>query len=183
MSGIMCSQGGHRIAGQMAKAFSSAQTPRHLCLPGILTSLLKSASPPSAETASFQACTALSHINADMPEPDAANPNRCLQDCCFLEAGIVALALPIDFNTGSTACAANSCKLLILSQTEDHGIRSLPQVYLSTAGSTQFRATCKQRKAKHGEGHILLTNVGNSTSPNGTEFRRQMPVIYGEKTF
>ena len=24
MSGIMCSQGGHRIAGQMAKAFSSA---------------------------------------------------------------------------------------------------------------------------------------------------------------
>ena len=41
MSGIMCSQGGHRIAGQMAKAFSSAQTPRHLCLPGILASLLK----------------------------------------------------------------------------------------------------------------------------------------------
>ena len=41
MSGIMCSQGGHRKAGQMAKAFSSAQTPRHLCLPGILASLLK----------------------------------------------------------------------------------------------------------------------------------------------
>ena len=41
MSGIMCSQGGHRIAGQMAKAFSSAYTPRHLCLPGIFTSLLR----------------------------------------------------------------------------------------------------------------------------------------------
>ena len=41
MSGIMCSQGGHRTAGQMAKAFSSAETPRHLCLPGILASLLK----------------------------------------------------------------------------------------------------------------------------------------------
>ena len=41
MSGIICSQGGHLIAEQMAKAFSSAWTPRHLCLPGILASLLK----------------------------------------------------------------------------------------------------------------------------------------------
>ena len=41
MSGIICSQGGHLIAGQMAKAFSSAYTPRHLCRPGILASLLK----------------------------------------------------------------------------------------------------------------------------------------------
>ena len=41
MSGIICSQGGHLISGQMAKAFSSAWTPRHLCLPGILASLLK----------------------------------------------------------------------------------------------------------------------------------------------
>ena len=41
MSGIICSQGGHLISGQMAKAFSSAWTPRHLCLPGILTSLLR----------------------------------------------------------------------------------------------------------------------------------------------
>ena len=41
MSGIICSQGGHLMSGQMAKAFSSAQTPRHLCLPGILASLFK----------------------------------------------------------------------------------------------------------------------------------------------
>ena len=41
MSRITCSQGGHRKTGQLAKAFSSAQTPRHLCLPGILASLLK----------------------------------------------------------------------------------------------------------------------------------------------
>ena len=41
MSGIICSQGGHLIAGQMAKAFSSAKTPRHLRVPGILTSLRK----------------------------------------------------------------------------------------------------------------------------------------------
>ena len=33
----MCSHGGHRIAGQMAKAFSSAQIPLHLCRPGSLT--------------------------------------------------------------------------------------------------------------------------------------------------
>ena len=55
----------------------------------------------------FQTCTALSHINLGMPEPDAAHPNRCLPDCCFLEAGIVALALPADFNRiGSAACAS-----------------------------------------------------------------------------
>ena len=40
VSGIMCSHGGHRMFGQMAKAFSSAQTPRHCCRPG-MTSLLK----------------------------------------------------------------------------------------------------------------------------------------------
>ena len=42
MSGIMCSQGGHLIPGQMAKAFSSAYIPRHLCRPGNLT-ILRSA--------------------------------------------------------------------------------------------------------------------------------------------
>ena len=35
MSGIICSQSGHLIAGQMAK------TPRHLCLPGSLASFFK----------------------------------------------------------------------------------------------------------------------------------------------
>ena len=41
ISGIICSQGGHLMARQMAKAFSSAYTPRHLCRSGILASLLK----------------------------------------------------------------------------------------------------------------------------------------------
>ena len=40
-----------------------------------------------------------------------------------------------------------------------------------------------KEKAKHGEGHMPLTNVDNSTSPNGTEFCRPMPVIYGENFF
>ena len=43
MSGIICSHGGHRISGQIAKAFSSAYTPLHLCRPGNLTSLLRAA--------------------------------------------------------------------------------------------------------------------------------------------
>ena len=34
----------------------------------------------------FQACTALTHINLGMPEPDAAHPNPYLPDCRFLEA-------------------------------------------------------------------------------------------------
>ena len=138
-----------------------------------------------------------------MPEPDAAHPNRCLPDCCFLEAGIVALALPTDFNRiGYTACASRQqLQTVDPSQTEDHGIRSLPQVCLSTGGfhscftwrdallqvARNFEQYANKEKAKHGEGHMPdpmpLTNVGNSTSPNGTEFCRPMPVIYGEKTF
>ena len=83
------------------------------------------------------------------------------------------------------------------SQTEDHGIRNLPQVHLSTGGFhscftwrhallqvvRNFEQYANKEKAKHGEGHVLLTNVGNSTSPNSTEFCRPMPVIYGEKIF
>ena len=68
----------------------------------------------------FQACTALRNINLDTSEPATVYPNRCLPDCCFLEAGIVALALPKNFNmTGSAACA--SCQQLQtvdLSQTD-----------------------------------------------------------------
>ena len=160
----------------------------------------QSASPPSpTEAASLQACTALSHINLGTPEPDAAHPNRCLPDCCLLEAGIVALALPTDFNRiGSTVCASRQqLQTVDPSQTEDHGVRSLPQVYLSTGGfhscftwrdallqvARNFEQYANKEKAKHGEGHMPLTNVGSSTSPNGTEFCRPMPVIYGEKTF
>ena len=40
VSGIMRSHGGHLISEHIAKAFSSTQTPRHLCGPGNLTSLL-----------------------------------------------------------------------------------------------------------------------------------------------
>ena len=37
---------------------------------------------------------------------DPANPNRCLPACCFLEAGIVSLSLPPNFNwVGPAACA------------------------------------------------------------------------------
>ena len=68
----------------------------------------------------FQGCTALRHLNLGTSECGPAYPNRCLPDCCFLEAGIVALSLPPDFNRiGLAACA--SCQQLQtvdLSQTD-----------------------------------------------------------------
>jgi len=50
-----------------------------------------------------------------------------------------------------------------------------------------FEQYANKGKAKHGEGHMPdptpLTNVSNSISPHGSDFCRQMPMIYGEKTF
>ena len=46
----------------------------------------------------FEGCTALRHLNMDKAECDPAHPNRSLPECCFLEAGIVSLSLPPDFN-------------------------------------------------------------------------------------
>ena len=54
----------------------------------------------------FEKCTALRHLNMEKTECDPANSNRCLPPCCFLEAGIVSLSLPPDFNwVGPAACA------------------------------------------------------------------------------
>ena len=59
----------------------------------------------------FQGCTALHHLNLGTSGCSPAYPNRSLPDCCFLEAGIVALFLPPDFNRiGSAACV--SCQQL-----------------------------------------------------------------------
>ena len=94
-------------------------------------------------------------------------------------------------------CEPSTAQIVDPSQTEDHGVRSLPQVYLPTGGFHScfpwrhallqvvrtFEQYTNKEKAKHGEGHMPLTNVGNSTSPNSTEFCRPMPVIYGEMTF
>ena len=44
----------------------------------------------------FEGCTALRHLNLDKAECDPAHPNRCLPECCFLEAGLVSLSLPPD---------------------------------------------------------------------------------------
>ena len=129
-----------------------------------------------------------------MREPDAAHPNRCLPDCCFLEAGIVALALPTDFNRiGSTACASRQqLQTVDPPQAEDHGIRILPQVYLSTggfhsssllymarcafAGSTQFRAICKQRKSKTWRGTYARPNAFDKCEQlDQSEWHRVLP--------
>ena len=48
------------------------------------------------------------------------------------------------------------------------------------AGSTNIKHCANKEKAKDGKGRVPLTNVGYSTSPNGTELCRPMPVIYGD---
>ena len=47
----------------------------------------------------FQGCTALHHLNLGTSGCGPAYPNRSLPDCCFLEAGIVALFLPLQILT------------------------------------------------------------------------------------
>ena len=45
----------------------------------------------------FEKCTALRQLDLEQPE---CNPNslpRCLPECCFLEAGLISLTLPPDF--------------------------------------------------------------------------------------
>ena len=59
----------------------------------------------------FQGCTALQHLDLGKEGQGPTNLNRSLPDCCFLEAGIVALYLPSDFNRiGTAACV--SCQQL-----------------------------------------------------------------------
>ena len=59
----------------------------------------------------FQGCTALQHLDLGKKGQGSTNLNRSLPDCCFLEAGIVALYLPSDFNRiGTAACV--SCQQL-----------------------------------------------------------------------
>ena len=59
----------------------------------------------------FQGCTALHHLDLGKSGCSPTYPNRSLPDCCFLEAGIVALFLPPDFNRiGTAACV--SCQQL-----------------------------------------------------------------------
>ena len=79
-----------------------------------------------------------------------------------------------------------------------HGVRTRgKKTYLSTEGFHScftwrhallqvvrtFEQCTNKEKAKHGEGHMPLTKVGNSSGPSSTEFCRPMPVIYGEMTF
>ena len=59
----------------------------------------------------FRGCTALQHLDLGEKGQGSTNLNRSLPDCCFLEAGVVALYLPSDFNRiGTAACV--SCQQL-----------------------------------------------------------------------
>ena len=55
----------------------------------------------------FQGCTALQRLDLGKEGRGPTYLNRSLPDCCFLEAGIVALYLPSDFNRiGTAACVS-----------------------------------------------------------------------------
>ena len=87
------------------------------------------------------------HLNLGKKGQGSTNLNRSLPDCCFLEAGIVALHLPSDFNRiGTAACVScqqlrtvdlNLCTLLTATATQPfpkfthHRARSLSQVHLA----------------------------------------------------
>ena len=59
----------------------------------------------------FQGCTALQRLDLGKEGRGPTYLNQSLPDCCFLEAGIVALYLPSDFNRiGTAACV--SCQQL-----------------------------------------------------------------------
>ena len=76
----------------------------------------------------FQGCTALQHLNLGQKGQGSTNLNRSLPDCCFLEAGIVALYLPSDFNRiGTAACL--SCQQL---RTVDLSQRNVIEILGST---------------------------------------------------
>ena len=82
----------------------------------------------------FQGCTALQRLDLGKEGRGPTYLNRSLPDCCFLEAGIVALYLPSDFNRiGTAACV--SCQQL---QTVD-----LSQTRVSELLGTTF-AHCSQ---------------------------------------
>ena len=68
----------------------------------------------------FEKCTALRHLDMEQTEHNPANPNRCLPACCFLEAGIVSISLPPDFNwVGPAACArCQHLQIVDLSRTD-----------------------------------------------------------------
>ena len=67
----------------------------------------------------FERCTALRHLSMDKADYDLAHPTRSLPERCFLEAGIVTLSLPSDFNwVGLAACArCQQLQIVDLSQT------------------------------------------------------------------
>ena len=68
----------------------------------------------------FQGCTALQHLNLSKKGQGSTDLNRSLPDCCFLEAGIVALCLPSDFHRiGTAACVScQQLRTVDLSQTK-----------------------------------------------------------------
>ena len=90
----------------------------------------------------FEKCTALLHLNMDKADYDPARPNRCLPECCFLEAGIVSLSLPPDFDwVGPAACAR--CQQLQIVDLSRTGIIEILGSTLHTARNYNSSASPK----------------------------------------
>ena len=86
----------------------------------------------------FQGCTALRHLDLGMSEGGPAYPNRCLPDCCFLEAGIVALSLPPDFNRIGLAACTNCQQLRTVDLSQTNVIEILGSTFAHCAQLQQL---------------------------------------------
>ena len=93
----------------------------------------------------FEKCTALRHLNLELAEYDPTNPRRCLPECCFLEAGIVSLSLPPDFNwVGPAACErCQQLQIVDLSRTEVIEILGSTFPHCSICNRLASLATCE----------------------------------------
>ena len=94
----------------------------------------------------FEKCSALRQISLEKAEYDPTNLTRCLPECCFLEAGIVSLRLPPDFNwIGPAACEL--CKRLQL-------------VDLSRTDISEILGSTFLHTARNWSGSVLPTSCG-----------------------
>ena len=86
----------------------------------------------------FQGCTALNHLDLGMSEGGPARPNRCLPDCCFLEAGIVTLSLPPEFHRIGLAAFTNCQQLQTVDLSQTNVIEILGSTFAHCAQLQQL---------------------------------------------
>ena len=134
----------------------------------------------------FQGCTALQRLDLGKEGRGPTYLNRSLPDCCFLEAGIVALYLSSDFHRiGVAACT--SCQQLQTEQEAFLKCTSLQEVCIppsllyiarrAFAGCTQLRAVREKGKSKTWRGTYARLFFPRVRTPCG---RSAQVIIKGE---